>query len=162
VRRDELRVTPLRAEIAEWDLRWPYAPAVRSRNSYLTVRRFSAQNRLGSIQALKRLKASATDRETGLAAAEIAVVWLLLTGNPGRWTVTNTPGETASGLGWRWPLPSGRPSQNNPHDALGGDAAAPRPRRSLRGKDPASLGRREEIRGMPHIGSAAPRAGERP
>jgi hypothetical protein len=64
---------------------------VRSRNgiSYLTARRFSAQNRLGSIQALKRLKAGVTDHETGLAAAEIAVVWLLLTGNPGGWTVTN-------------------------------------------------------------------------
>jgi hypothetical protein len=81
----------LRAEIAEWDLRWPYAPAVRARNgiSYLTARRFSAQNRLGSIRALKRLKASATDHETGLAAAEIALVWMLLTGNPGGWTVTN-------------------------------------------------------------------------
>ena len=47
-------VGSLRAEIAEWDLCWPYAPAVRSRNgiSYLTARRFSAQNRLGSIQAL--------------------------------------------------------------------------------------------------------------
>ena len=63
---------------------------MRSRNgiSYLTARRFSAQNRLGSIQAIKRLKASATDRETGLVAAEIAAVWLLLTGNPGGWTVT--------------------------------------------------------------------------
>jgi hypothetical protein len=49
---------PLRAEIPEWDLRWPYAPAVRARNgiSYLTARRFSAQNRLGSLQALKRLQ----------------------------------------------------------------------------------------------------------
>jgi len=82
---------PLRAEIPEWDLRWPYAPAVRARNgiSYLTARRFSAQNRLGALQALKRLKASATDREDGLAAAEIALVWMLLTGNPGGWTVTN-------------------------------------------------------------------------
>jgi hypothetical protein len=34
-------------------------PAVRARNgiSYLTERRFSAQNRLGAIRALKRLKA---------------------------------------------------------------------------------------------------------
>jgi hypothetical protein len=62
----ENSMAPLRAEITEWDLRWPHAPAVRSRNgiSYLTARRFSAQNRLGSIQAIKRLKASATDRES--------------------------------------------------------------------------------------------------
>jgi hypothetical protein len=41
-------VSPLTAEIAEWNL-WPYAPAVRSRNgiSHLTVRRFSAQNQRG-------------------------------------------------------------------------------------------------------------------
>ena len=39
--------------------RWPYAPAVRTRNrvSYLTVRRFSAQDRVGAIRAIKRLKA---------------------------------------------------------------------------------------------------------
>jgi hypoxanthine phosphoribosyltransferase len=64
---------------------------VRARNgiSYLTARRFSAQNRLGALQALKRLKASATDRETGLAVAEIVLVWMLLAGNPEGWTVTN-------------------------------------------------------------------------
>jgi hypothetical protein len=40
-------------------------PAVRSPNgiSYLTIRRFSAQNRLAAIPALKRLEAEATDRE---------------------------------------------------------------------------------------------------
>jgi hypothetical protein len=64
---------------------------VRARNgvSYLTARRFSAQDRLNAIRALKRLKAEAGDRETGLAAAEIALLWLKLTGNPGGWTVTN-------------------------------------------------------------------------
>jgi hypothetical protein len=86
---------------------------VRSRNgiSYLTAGRFSAQNRLGSIQALKRLKASATDRETGLAVAEIVVVWLLFTGNPGGWTVTSVAaghsGGTVSALASRWPSLSG-------------------------------------------------------
>src|SRR5215471_296662 len=76
---------------AEWQLRWPNAPAIRSRNGigYLTCRRFSAQNRLGAIRAVKRLKAEADDHETGLAAAEIALLWLRLTGNPGGWTVTN-------------------------------------------------------------------------
>jgi hypothetical protein len=80
----------LRAVTAEWNL-WPYAPAVRSRNgiSYLTVRRFSAQNRLGAIRAVKQLKSDPTEREIGLAAAEIAVAWSLLTGNPVGWTVTN-------------------------------------------------------------------------
>jgi hypothetical protein len=75
----------------EWKLHWPYAPAIRSRNgvAYLTCRRFSAQNRLGAIRAIKRLKAQADDRESGLAAAEIALLWLRLTGNPGGWTVTN-------------------------------------------------------------------------
>ena len=76
---------------AEWNLRWPYAPAVRSRNgvAYVTARRFSAQNRLGAIRAIKRLKAEAGERETGLAAAEVALLWLRLTDNPGGWTVTN-------------------------------------------------------------------------
>jgi hypothetical protein len=76
---------------AEWNLRWPQAPAVRSRNgvAYLTARRFSAQDRLNAIRAVKRLKAEADDRETGLAAAEIALLWLRLTGNPGGWTVTS-------------------------------------------------------------------------
>jgi hypothetical protein len=75
----------------EWKLHWPYAPAIRSRNSiaYLTCRRFSAQNRLGAIRAIKRLKAEANDRETGLAAAEVALLWLRLTDNPGGWTITN-------------------------------------------------------------------------
>jgi hypothetical protein len=51
----------LRAEIPEWNLRWPYAPAVRARNnvSYLTARRFSAQDRVNAIRAIKRLKADA-------------------------------------------------------------------------------------------------------
>jgi hypothetical protein len=81
----------LRAEIAEWDSRWPFAPAVRARNgvSYLTARRFSAQDRPGAIRAVKRLKAEAAEHETGLAAAEITLLWLKLTGNPGGWTVTN-------------------------------------------------------------------------
>jgi hypothetical protein len=63
---------------------------VRASNgiSYLTAR-FSGQNRLGALQALKRLNASATDCETGFAPAEIALVWVLLTGSPGGWTVTN-------------------------------------------------------------------------
>jgi hypothetical protein len=84
---------------AEWNLRWPYAPAVRSRNgvAYVTTRRFSAQNRLGAIRAVKRLKAEADDRETGLAAAEIALLWLRLTGNPGAWTVTNITGGHSRG-----------------------------------------------------------------
>ena len=76
---------------AEWKLHWPYAPAIRSRNgiAYLTARRFAAQNRLGAIRAIKRPKAEADDRETGLAAAEMALLWLRLSGNPGGWTVTN-------------------------------------------------------------------------
>jgi hypothetical protein len=80
-----------RAEILEWNLRWPYAPAVRARNSvsYLTARRFSAQDRVNAIRAIKRLKADAGERETGLAAAEIALLWLRVSGNPGGWTVTN-------------------------------------------------------------------------
>jgi hypothetical protein len=61
----------------------------RSGVSYLTARRFSAQDRLKAIRGLKRLKAEAGDRETGLAPAEIALLWLRLTGNPGGWTVTN-------------------------------------------------------------------------
>jgi hypothetical protein len=49
----------LSAEIPEWNLRWPYAPAVRARNSvsYLTARRFSAQDRVNAEvfgMALKR------------------------------------------------------------------------------------------------------------
>jgi hypothetical protein len=81
----------LRAEIPEWNLRWPYAPAVRARNSvsYLTARRFSAQDRVNAIRSIKRLKADAGERETGLAAAEIALLWLRVSGNPGGWTVTN-------------------------------------------------------------------------
>ena len=76
---------------AEWKLHWPYAPAIRSRNgiAYLTVRRFSAQDRLNTIRAIKQLKTEADDRETGLAAAEMALLWLRLTGNPGAWTVTS-------------------------------------------------------------------------
>jgi hypothetical protein len=40
-------------------------PAVRSPNgiSYLTISRFSAQNRPAAIPAVKRLNAEATDRE---------------------------------------------------------------------------------------------------
>jgi hypothetical protein len=81
----------LAAEIPEWNLRWPCAPAVRARNrvSYLTARRFSAQDRLNAIRAIKRLKANAGERETGLAAAEIALLWLRVSGNPGGWTITN-------------------------------------------------------------------------
>ena len=81
----------LRAEIPEWNLRWPYAPAERARNavSYLTARRFSAQDRVNAIRAIKRLKAGAGEHETGLAAAEIALLWLRVSGNPGGWTVTN-------------------------------------------------------------------------
>jgi hypothetical protein len=76
----------LAAEIPEWNLRWPYAPAVRARNrvSYLTARRFSAQDRVNAIRAIKRLKAEADDRETGLAAAEIALLWLRVSGKPRR------------------------------------------------------------------------------
>jgi hypothetical protein len=67
-------VMPLRAEIPKWNLRWPYPPAVRSRNGilYLTARRFSAQDRVNAVRAIKRLKA-----ETGLAA-EIALLRLPL------------------------------------------------------------------------------------
>jgi hypothetical protein len=76
---------------AEWKLRWPNAPVARSRNgvAYLTVRRFSAQDRLNAVRAVKRLEAEASDRETGLEAAEIALLWSWLTGGPGGWTVTN-------------------------------------------------------------------------
>jgi hypothetical protein len=77
---------------------------VRSRNgiSYLTVRRFSAQNRLGAIRAVKRLKADPTERETELAAAEVAGLWLLLTGNPGGWTITNVAaGHSGGNSFWR-------------------------------------------------------------
>jgi hypothetical protein len=44
---------------------------VRARNnvSYLTVRRFSAQDRVNAIRATKRLKADAGGHETSLAAA---------------------------------------------------------------------------------------------
>jgi hypothetical protein len=64
---------------------------VRARNSvsYLTARRFSAQDRVNAIRAIKRLKADAGERETSLAAAEIALRWLRVSGNPGGWTVTN-------------------------------------------------------------------------
>jgi hypothetical protein len=55
----------------------------------LTVRRFSAQDRSNALRAIKQPKAEASDRETGLAAEEIAASRLLLTGNPGGWTVTN-------------------------------------------------------------------------
>ena len=81
----------LSADIPEWNLRWPYAPAVRARNSvsYLTARRFSAQDRVNAIRAIKRLKADAGEHEIGLAAAEIALLWLRVSGNPGGWTVTN-------------------------------------------------------------------------
>ena len=84
---------------AEWNLRWPYAPAVRSRNgvAYVTARRFSAQNRLGAIRAIKQLKTEADDRETGLAAAEMALLWLRLTGNPGAWTVTSVAAGHSGG-----------------------------------------------------------------
>jgi hypothetical protein len=82
---------PLRAESPEWNFQWPYTPAVRTRNgiSYLSVRRFSAPDRVGAIRGIKRLKAETGEREIGLAAAEIALLWLRLTGNPGGWTVTN-------------------------------------------------------------------------
>ena len=53
------------------------------------MRRFSAQDRVNAIRAIKRLKADAGERETGLAAAEIALLWLRVSGNPGGWTVTN-------------------------------------------------------------------------
>jgi hypothetical protein len=84
---------------AEWRHRWPYAPAARSRNgiAHLTVRRFSAQNRLGAIRAIKQLKTEADDRETGLAAAEMALLWLRLTGNPGAWTVTSVAAGHSGG-----------------------------------------------------------------
>jgi hypothetical protein len=84
---------PLRAEIAEWDSR-PHAPAVRFGNgiSYLTVRRFSTQDRLNALPAVKRFEDEANDRETALAAAKIATTWSLLTGNPGGWTVTSIAG----------------------------------------------------------------------
>jgi len=83
----------------EWDLRWPHAPAVRARNgvSYITVRRFSAQDRPGAIRAIKRLKAEACESEAGLAAAEIALLWLRLSGNPGGWTVTNVAAGHSGG-----------------------------------------------------------------
>jgi hypothetical protein len=59
--------------MAEWDLRWPHAPAVRARNGilYLTLRRFSAQDRLNALRAIKRPKAEAADREAGFAGDEI-------------------------------------------------------------------------------------------
>jgi hypothetical protein len=72
---------------------------VRSRNgiSYLTARRFSAQDRPGAIRAIKVLKAEAGARESALAAAEIVLLWLRLTGNPGAWTVTNIAGGHRGG-----------------------------------------------------------------
>jgi hypothetical protein len=96
---------------AEWNFRWPYAPAIRSRNgvSYLTARRFSAQDRLNAIRAIKRLKVEADDRATGLAAAEIALLWLRMTGNPGGWTVANIAAGHSGGnsFGSRSRSPSG-------------------------------------------------------
>jgi hypothetical protein len=64
---------------------------VRARNavSCLTVRRFSAQDGANAIRAIKRLKADAGKRETGLAAAEIALLWLRSLEAPGGWTVRN-------------------------------------------------------------------------
>jgi hypothetical protein len=64
----------LKAVTAEWNLRWPYAATLRSRNgvSYLTVRRFSAQDRVNAIPY--RQAAEVGDHESGLAAAEIALL----------------------------------------------------------------------------------------
>jgi hypothetical protein len=87
---------------------------VRARNSfsYLTARRFSAQDRVNAIRAIKRLKADAGERETGLAAAEIALLWLRVSGN--HMTVSNIAaghsGGTVSAPGWRSPSPSGSTS----------------------------------------------------
>jgi hypothetical protein len=64
--------------------------------SYLTARRFSAQDRVKAIRA-KRLKADANERETGPAAAEIALMWLRVLGNPGAWTVTNITADHSGG-----------------------------------------------------------------
>jgi hypothetical protein len=104
----------MRAENPEWNLRWPYAAAVQARNgiAYLTARRFSAQDRPGAIRTIERLKAEAGDRETGLVASEIALLWLRLTGNPCGWTVYrhctgHSGGGTAPPPGWRSPSPSG-------------------------------------------------------
>ena len=74
-RAGQLEVTPLRTEIPEWNLQWPYQLAVRSHNgiSYLAARRFSAQDRVNAVRAITRLKA-----ETGLPAPEIALLWLQL------------------------------------------------------------------------------------
>jgi hypothetical protein len=44
--------------------------------SYLTAWRFSVQDRVNAVRAIKRLKA-----ETGLAPAEIALLWLQLSPN---------------------------------------------------------------------------------
>ena len=72
---------------------------MRARNnvSYLTVRRFSAQDRVNAIRAIKRLKADAGEHEIGLAAAEIALLWLRVSGNPGGWTITNIAAEHSGG-----------------------------------------------------------------
>jgi hypothetical protein len=53
---------------------------MRNSVSYLTVRRFSAQDRVNAIRAIKRFKADAGERETGLAAAEIALLWSRVSG----------------------------------------------------------------------------------
>jgi hypothetical protein len=63
----------------------PRLPPLRAER----VRSLDPDSRVGAIRAIKRLKAEATDGETTLAAAEIAALWLLLTGNPGDWTVSN-------------------------------------------------------------------------